>query len=74
MTEENIQPIANYYKIISARKYQEREDPINNKTLLDIVEGIKSNIDIYIEYAIYYNTELDFSYKMKNCNPKRPNL
>ena len=72
LTGINVIPIKNYYKIISARKYQEREDIDNNKTILEITEGIKSDIDVFIEYAIYYNTELDFSYKMKHCKPNRP--
>ena len=71
LTEENILPLTNYYKIVSARKFQEHEDMYNN-TILEVVEGIKSKIDVYIEYAMYYNTELDFSYKMKKCNPSRP--
>lgn len=72
LTGNNIKQIINYYKIINSAN---NRSFINNQVYLTTNKNyIEHNIDIYIEYATYYNTSLDniFTSKDMKCNPHRP--
>jgi len=70
LSDENMKHVASYYKIIMADKFEKSYNKETNKTIL-YQTGKEPKIDIYIEYAMYYNTTNSFSYKMKDCNPSR---
>jgi hypothetical protein len=70
LSDENMKHVASYYKIIMADKFEKSYNKETNKTIL-YQTGKEPKIDIYIEYAMYYNTMNSFSYKMKDCNPSR---
>ena len=69
LTGNNIKSILNYYKIISSAN---NRTIINNQNYLTTKEDyIEQPIDIYIEYATYYNENIDNLVNMK-CEPHRP--
>jgi hypothetical protein len=68
LTGNKIDSILNYYKIIDTA----RDITDTNLLYTDARKYTKPTVDIYIEYATYYNTKLDFSFNMKNCSPSRP--
>ena len=70
LTGVNISAILNYYKIIYTAL------DVNNKNQLytNARKYKEPTIDIYIEYATYHNTTIDFSFKMQKCDPNRPIL
>ena len=70
LSEENIEHVKYYYKTIMADKFKKSYDINTNKMILYNTK--EPNVDIYIEYAVYYNTMNSFSYKMKGCTPSRP--
>jgi hypothetical protein len=73
LTYPNIKRIINYYKIIFSANHTQYNNS-TNKTIMSTSakKYIERDLNIYIEYATYYNSKLDFSFKMEKCNPKRP--
>jgi hypothetical protein len=67
LTGNNITAILNYYKII----YTAQDVNNDNKLYTNARKYKEPKVDIYIEYATYYNTQLNFSFKMNTCNPHR---
>ena len=70
----NTKEILNYYMITSTASHKE----IKDNTIIYSTPNINniSEIDIYIEFAIYSNTTIDYNKKNSssriNCNPSRP--
>jgi len=72
LSDKNTMLIKQYYRTIMASKFKKEYNKKTNKTILYTNDKYEPNVDIYIEYAIYYNRENNFSYKMKGCDPSRP--
>lgn len=73
LTYPNIKEIINYYKIVLSANNSVYSEKLNKLIMTtNATNYIEHDIDIYIEYATYYNSKLDFSFKMEKCNPKRP--
>ena len=70
LSPNNIKYVLDYYRILRGKTVSGIKDDNTNKYI--IYTDIKENsANINIEYAIYYNTNLSPSYKMKGCNPSR---
>ena len=70
MNESNTQQILNYYMITSTASHKEI---VNNSIIYSTnVNYIKPKIDIFIEFAIYYNDNLKNTSTKFKCNPSRP--
>ena len=71
LSPENIEHVIYYYKTIMADKFKKSYDSKTNKMIL-YNNNIETTVDMYIEYAVYYNIHNSFSYKMRGCDPSRP--
>ena len=69
LTGNNIKHIINYYKIIASAT---NESIINNQVYLTSDKKYSENLDIYIEYATYYNTNINNKLTGMTCTPHRP--
>ena len=69
LSPNNIKYVLDYYSILRGKTVKRVYDATNKYIIYtDIIEN---SANINIEYAIYYNTNLSASYKMKGCNPSR---
>ena len=68
LTDNNIAHIINYYTIINSAS---NTTIINNQAYLTADKIYSGKIDIYIEYATYYNTKIVNKLKDMKCNPHR---
>ena len=72
-TKNNIIKPLNYYQVMSSDYIFYTEDIKNTSGKFFKLYNKSSlkKFDFDYRYAIYYNTHLDFSYDIINCNPKR---
>lgn len=72
LTYPNTKEILNYYKIVFSATNSRYDKSINKSLMTVSTDDYIVDFDMYIEYATYYNTTRDFSFKMERCNPHRP--